>query len=109
MGQILTQELQAVEQSTAKQIDLSILAISIDLATASLMRFSAQVAKLGGEGELASTLGAFSAAMLQSFNALGQALDNGSDKTQIFVAAANALSTVIAGFSAVLEADTKEE
>lgn len=106
MGQILTQELQAVEQAL-KQIDLSILAISIDLATASLMRFSAQVAKLGGEGELASTLGAFSAAMLQSFNALGQALDNGSDKTQVFVAAANALSTVIAGFSAVLEADTK--
>lgn len=106
IGQVLTQELQAVEQAL-EQIDLSIISISIDLATASLMRFSAQVAKLGAEGELASTLGSFSAAMLQSFTVLGTALDNGSEKTEVFQAAANALSTVIAGFSAVLEADTK--
>ena len=95
----------------AKQIELAatefeIMAIKIDLASAALMRFSSQVQGLGGGGAVAASLAQFSASMLQSFGQYAVVVKEGEGKTEKFVAAANAMSTVIAGFSAVLQADT---
>jgi hypothetical protein len=107
VGQLLVSDLQKVEQGL-KSIDMAMAAMNIDLATAALMRFSDQLSKLGTGGELAASLATFSAAMLQSFTAMGQVIETeGATKVDKFVAAANAMSTVIAGFSSVLQADTK--
>ena len=87
--------------------EFEIMAMKVDLASASLMRFATQVKALGGDGAVAASLAEFSSAMLQSFTTLGFAIEDGASKTDKFIAAANAMSTVIAGFSAVLQADTK--
>jgi hypothetical protein len=94
-------------EDSIKNIDLSITAMGIDLATAALMRFSEQVMKLGGSGEVAASLANFSAGLLQSMQSVGNAFEEKGTKAERFQAVMGALSTVIAGFSAVLEADTK--
>jgi hypothetical protein len=84
-----------------------IMAMRIDLASASIMRFATQVQGLGGDGAVAASLAQFSSSMIQSFSVLGATLNDSTTKTDKFIAAANAMSTVMAGFSAVLQADTK--
>ena len=87
--------------------EFEIMAMSIDLASASLMRFATQMNGLGEGGAVAASLAQFSASMLQSFSVLGAVIDDkGSSKMEKFQAAAQAMSTVIAGFSSVLQADT---
>lgn len=106
MHQLLNADLNTAQIELAAT-EFEIMAMKIDLASASLMRFATQVQGLGGDGAVASSLAQFSASMLQSFSTLGAVIKiDGTTKLDEFVAAANAMSTVIAGFSSVLQADT---